>query len=238
MTPILRSATEQIGDGLWKWSAWVETDALEEIEEVVYTLDPSFFNPVRRVKNRGSRFLVEDTTSSTFTLFGRIRFLDGRDLRIEVRLDAATEEQRAASAGLRRPIILLVEDDDSVLEALSQDLRRRYRHSFNIKRANSGKDALDTLGAAKEVHDQVALIISDERMPEMRGMEFLAIAAQLHPNAKKMILSAYCDAETAIRGINVCRIDYYLDKPWDPPEEKLYPVLDELLSAWQPTRIV
>ena len=237
MTPILRSATEQIGDGLWKWSAWIETDALEEIEEVVYTLDPSFFNPVRRVKNRDSRFLVEDTTSSAFTVFGRIRFLDGRDLRMEVRLDVTSEEPRPASAGLKRPIILLVEDDGSVLEALRQDLRP-YRRSFSIKPTNSGKEALDTLSAARAVNDQVALIISDERMPGMRGMEFMAIAAQLHPNTKKMLLTAYLDANVAISGINVCRIDYYLMKPWDPPEEKLYPVLDELLSAWQPARSV
>ena len=157
---------------------------------------------------------------------------------MEARLDVSGEEQRTASAGARRPMILLVEDDANVLEALSRDMRPRYSRPFSIKRAVSGADAIQLLSAAKQVHDQVALIISDQRMPGMSGMEWLAIAAQLHPNAKKMLLTAYFDAGVAISAINVCRIDYYLMKPWDPPDEKLYPVLDELLNAWQPTRRV
>jgi CheY-like chemotaxis protein len=237
MTPILRCAAEQIGEGLWKWSAWIETDTLEEIDEVVYTLDPSFFNPVRRIRDRVSRFLLADTTSSAFTLFARIRFIDGRDLRTEVRLPVTPNEPATASGALKRPVILLVEDDEAVLQALLRDLAR-YRRSFSLRRANSGQEALQILSAAKQAQEQVALIISDERMPGMRGMEYLAIAAQLHPNSKKMLLTAYLDAGVAISGINVCRIDYYLMKPWDPPEEKLYPVLDELLNTWQPTRTV
>jgi thioredoxin reductase (NADPH) len=113
-----------------------------------------------------------------------------------------------------------------------QDLRRHYGQTYRIVRAASGAAALDICRQLKERNEVVALFLSDQRMPGMTGVDFLQQAMPLYPDAKRVLLTAYADTEAAIRAINSARIHYYLNKPWDPPEEKLYPVLDDLLQAW------
>ncbi|MGA7884865.1 MAG: response regulator, partial [Acidobacteriaceae bacterium] len=130
------------------------------------------------------------------------------------------------------PIILAVDDDASVLEALVQDLRRNYGEKYRIVRAGSGQAALDTCTQLKDRGDPVALVISDQRMPGMSGVEMLERLQAINPSARRVLLTAYADTEAAIRAINAARIHYYLTKPWDPPEDRLYPVLDELLEDW------
>jgi thioredoxin reductase (NADPH) len=134
---------------------------------------------------------------------------------------------------MARPILLAVDDDISVLEAVVQDLRRQYGTSFRVLRAASGQAALDTLAQLKTREEPVALLISDQRMPGMTGVEFLERARLIYPEARRVLLTAYADTEAAIRAINSARIHYYLNKPWDPPEEKLYPVVTDLLEDWQ-----
>lgn len=133
---------------------------------------------------------------------------------------------------MARPIILAVDDDASVLEAVVQDLRRKYGQNHRILRAGSGQAALDTCAQLKERGDAVALIVSDQRMPGMSGVDFLERVQKVYPQARRVLLTAYADTEAAIRAINTARIHYYLTKPWDPPEERLYPVLDDLLEDW------
>ena len=133
---------------------------------------------------------------------------------------------------MAKPILLAVDDDVSVLETVVQDLRRKYGKDYRILRAASGQAALDICTQLAERKDVVALFLSDQRMPGMTGVEFLEKAIALYPDAKRALLTAYADTEAAIRAINTARIHYYLNKPWDPPEEKLYPVLDDLLTAW------
>jgi thioredoxin reductase (NADPH) len=134
---------------------------------------------------------------------------------------------------MARPILLAVDDDVSVLEAVVQDLRRQYGADYRIMRAASGQAALDTLAQVKVRQEPVALIVSDQRMPGMTGVDFLERARELYPDARRVLLTAYADTEAAIRAINSARIHYYLNKPWDPPEEKLYPVLSDLLDDWK-----
>ena len=134
---------------------------------------------------------------------------------------------------MARPILLAVDDDVSVLEAVVQDLRRQYGATYRIMRAASGQAALDILGQLKTREEPVALFISDQRMPGMTGVEFLERARPIYPEARRVLLTAYADTEAAIRAINSARIHYYLNKPWDPPEEKLYPVVTDLLEDWQ-----
>lgn len=134
---------------------------------------------------------------------------------------------------MKRPILLAVDDDVSVLEAVVQDLRSRYGEEYRVARAASGQAALDTMRQLRERQESLALIVSDQRMPGMTGVEFLELARQQYPDAKRVLLTAYADTEAAIRAINSARIHYYLTKPWDPPEERLYPVLDDLLSDWK-----
>ena len=133
---------------------------------------------------------------------------------------------------MARPILLAVDDDTSVLEAVVHDLRRKYAQEYRIVRAASGQAALDTCKQLKERGDAVALFLSDQRMPGMTGVDFLSQAIFIYPEAKRVLLTAYADTEAAIRAINTAKINYYLNKPWDPPEEKLYPVLDDLLGSW------
>jgi thioredoxin reductase (NADPH) len=133
---------------------------------------------------------------------------------------------------MAKPILLAVDDDVSVLEAVIQDLRRNYGQKYRILRAASGHAALDICRQLKERNETVALFLSDQRMPGMTGVDFLEAAIPLFPDAKRVLLTAYADTEAAIRAINSARIHYYLNKPWDPPEEKLYPVLNDLLTAW------
>ncbi|MFZ1940183.1 MAG: FAD-dependent oxidoreductase, partial [Terracidiphilus sp.] len=132
-----------------------------------------------------------------------------------------------------RPILLAIDDDVSVLEAVVQDLRRQYGNTYRVMRAASGQAALDTLTQLKTREEPVALLISDQRMPGMSGVEFLEQARDLYPDARRVLLTAYADTGAAIRAINSARIHYYLSKPWDPPEEKLYPVLNDLLEDWK-----
>jgi thioredoxin reductase (NADPH) len=134
---------------------------------------------------------------------------------------------------MARPILLAVDDDVSVLEAVVQDLRRQYGNTYRVMRAAGGQAALDTLAQLKSRDEPVALIISDQRMPGMTGVELLERARDIYPDSRRVLLTAYADTEAAIRAINTARIHYYLNKPWDPPEEKLYPVLNDLLEDWQ-----
>jgi thioredoxin reductase (NADPH) len=132
-----------------------------------------------------------------------------------------------------KPILLAIDDDTSVLEAVVQDLRRHYGQDYRIVRAASGAAALDICRQLHERKDTVALFLSDQRMPGMTGVDFLQQALTIYPDAKRVLLTAYADTEAAIRAINSAKIHYYLNKPWDPPEEKLYPVLDDLLETWK-----
>ena len=132
-----------------------------------------------------------------------------------------------------KPVLLAIDDDTSVLEAVVQDLRRHYGQEYRIVRAASGMAALDICRQLQERKDTVALMLSDQRMPGMTGVDFLQQALKIYPNAKRVLLTAYADTEAAIRAINSAKIHYYLNKPWDPPEEKLYPILDDLLESWK-----
>ncbi|MFY9931328.1 MAG: FAD-dependent oxidoreductase [Streptosporangiaceae bacterium] len=131
-----------------------------------------------------------------------------------------------------RTAILTVDDDPGVSRAVARDLRRRYGEGHRIVRAESGATALDALRQMKLRGDLVALILADYRMPEMNGIEFLEQAMDIYPGARRILLTAYADTGAAIDAINVVDLDHYLLKPWDPPEEKLYPVVDALLDAW------
>lgn len=134
---------------------------------------------------------------------------------------------------MAKPIILTVDDDPDVLQAIARDLRQQYGDRFRIVRADSGAAALTVLQQAKLKNEVVALFLVDQRMPQMSGVEFLEQAIPEFPTAKRALLTAYADTDAAIRAINTARLDYYLLKPWDPPEEKLYPILDDLLADWQ-----
>src|SRR6201996_3266696 len=134
---------------------------------------------------------------------------------------------------MARPNLLAVDDDVSVLEAVVQDLRRQYGEEYRVLRAASGQAALDTLELLKPRGEPVALLLSDQRMPGMTGVDFLERAREMYPEAKRVLLTAYADTEAAIQAINTARIHYYLNKPWDPPEERLYPVLNDLLDDWK-----
>ena len=134
---------------------------------------------------------------------------------------------------MAKPVIFTVDDDPEVLRAVERDLRRRYAREHRILRADSGIAALDTLGELKLRNDPVALFLVDQRMPRMTGVQFLEEAIATFPEAKRVLLTAYADTEAAIRAINEVGLDYYLLKPWAPPEENLYPVLDDLLEDWR-----
>jgi thioredoxin reductase (NADPH) len=138
-------------------------------------------------------------------------------------------------AGTARTAIITVDDDPGVSRAVARDLRRRYGEQHRIVRAESGDSALDALRQMKLRGDQVAVILADYRMPQMNGIEFLERAMDIYPGAKRVLLTAYADTDAAINAINVVDLDHYLLKPWDPPEEKLYPVVDGLLEAWEAT---
>ena len=133
---------------------------------------------------------------------------------------------------MRKPVLLSVDDDISVLEALVQDLRRHYGGRYRIIRAASGQAGLDVCIELKRRGEAVALLLSDQRMPGMSGVEFLEKSIAIVPAAKRVLLTAYADTDAAIRAINAAKIHYYLTKPWDPPEERLYAVLDDLLESW------
>ena len=134
-----------------------------------------------------------------------------------------------------RPALLTVDDDPSVSRAVARDLRRQYGEGYRVVRAESGPQALDALREIKLRGEQVAVLLADYRMPGMSGIEFLEQAMDLFPLARRVLLTAYADTDAAIQAINVVDLDHYLLKPWDPPEEKLYPVVDGLLDAWTAT---
>ncbi|HEX5094754.1 MAG TPA: response regulator, partial [Acidimicrobiia bacterium] len=131
-----------------------------------------------------------------------------------------------------KPAILTVDDDPAVSQAIARDLRRQYGAEFQVVRAGSGSEALEVLSTLQLRDRPVALIASDQRMPRMTGVEFLEQARSHAPDAKLVLLTAYADTDAAIKAINDIDLDHYLMKPWDPPEDRLYPVLDDLLSDW------
>ncbi|WP_454803828.1 FAD-dependent oxidoreductase [Mucilaginibacter phyllosphaerae] len=133
----------------------------------------------------------------------------------------------------QQPIIFVIDDDQQVLRAISRDLKNHYRQDYRILSTSSAKEALDSLLELKNKGEVVALFLSDQRMPEMEGVDFLCRTTSFFPNAKRVLLTAYADTDAAIKAINEVKLDYYLTKPWDPPEEKLYPILTDLLEDWQ-----
>ena len=139
----------------------------------------------------------------------------------------------ASDAG--RSVLLTVDDDPSVSRAVARDLRRRYGEHHRVLRASSGAEAMEALRELKLRGDQVAVLLADYRMPEMSGIEFLEQAMDLFPRARRALLTAYADTDAAIAAINVVDVDHYLLKPWEPPEEKLYPVVDEMLEVYRDT---
>ncbi|MEX1256849.1 MAG: FAD-dependent oxidoreductase [Gemmatimonadota bacterium] len=133
---------------------------------------------------------------------------------------------------MNHPFIVLVDDDRQVIRAILRDVRSRYRDDYRVVGTESAKEALELLQELKLKGESVALVISDQRMPEMEGVALLQKVRSLHPEAGRVLLTAYSDIEAAIRAINDVKLDYYLQKPWHPPEEKLYPIVDELLADW------
>ena len=142
--------------------------------------------------------------------------------------ESATRAERSV-----RPILLTVDDDPSVSRAVARDLRRRYGAEYRVVRADSGPEALEAIREVVLRGEQVAAILADYRMPRMNGVDFLEEAMDLVPQARRALLTAYADTGAAIDAINLVDVDHYLLKPWEPPEEKLYPVVDELVAAWR-----
>ena len=134
---------------------------------------------------------------------------------------------------MNQPIIFVVDDDIQVLRAITRDIRNKYKQDYSILSTTSAKEAIGSLLELKNKGESVAIFISDQRMPEMEGVDFLQGTKEYYDDAKKVLLTAYSDTDAAIKAINDVKLDYYLTKPWDPPEEKLYPVIDDLLDDWQ-----
>ncbi len=134
---------------------------------------------------------------------------------------------------MAKPILWTIDDDQNVLKAVERDLRRQYGKEYRVMRADVPQTALDALKQLIIRKDAVALFLVDQRMPEMTGVEFLEEARKLYPDAKRVLLTAYTDSDAAVKAINAAKVDYYLHKPWEPAEENMYPVLDDLLFSWQ-----
>jgi thioredoxin reductase (NADPH) len=134
---------------------------------------------------------------------------------------------------MTKPVLLAVDDDPDVLNAVGRDLRKNYGRDYRVMRADSGDSALEMLAELEKRGTHVALILSDQRMPGMDGVTFLSEARRSHPKTKRVLLTAYADTEAAINAINESHVHYYLLKPWDPPEEKLFPILDDMLEEWR-----
>ena len=147
--------------------------------------------------------------------------------------DAAVADERADRGAEQRPVLLTVDDDPAVSRAVARDLRRQYGERFRVLRASSGAEALDALREVKLRGGRVAVVLADYRMPEMSGIEFLEAAMDVFPRARRALLTAYADTDAAIAAINVVDVDFYLLKPWEPPEEKLYPVVDAMIDAYE-----
>jgi len=133
---------------------------------------------------------------------------------------------------MAKPIIMTIDDEPHVLNAVARDLQAQYQSDYRIVKAKSGEEAMETVQEFKRRNDLIALFLADQRMPSMSGVEFLEEAIKFYPDAKRVLLTAYADTDAAITSINAIGLDYYLMKPWDPPEDRLYPVLDDLLSDW------
>jgi thioredoxin reductase (NADPH) len=146
---------------------------------------------------------------------------------------AELEGDAASSPQGERPLLLAVDDEPAVLAAVARDLRRGFGERYRVMRAASGAEGLEILTEVRRRGQQVALLIADQRMPGMEGTDYLLRARQLAPDAKRVLLTAYADTEAAIAAINEVALDYYLLKPWDPPEEQLFPVLEDLLTTWE-----
>ncbi len=134
---------------------------------------------------------------------------------------------------MKKPIIFAVDDDPQVLRAVTRDLKNKYRADYRILSTENPQEGLEVVGELKKKSENIALFLVDQRMPQMLGVEFLEKVKSIFPDSKKALLTAYSDTDAAIKAINDVNLDYYLTKPWNPPEEKLYPVLDDLLEAWQ-----
>src|SRR5215472_10521383 len=162
-----------------------------------------------------------------------------RSSQVQVAGQAMADIPAASFAGLlhlivmAKPVLLTVDDDAEVLRSIERDLRRKYGSRYRVLAAESGAAALDVLKRLQQRNEPVALFLVDHRMPHMTGIEFLGRARETQPGAKRVLLTAYADTEAAIRAINEIKLHYYLLKPWDPPEQNLYPVLDDLLEDWK-----
>ncbi|SPE17962.1 Response regulator receiver modulated FAD-dependent pyridine nucleotide-disulfide oxidoreductase [Candidatus Sulfotelmatomonas gaucii] len=134
---------------------------------------------------------------------------------------------------MNKPVLLIVDDDPQVLAAVRRDLRSRYRENYTVMSAASGQEALNAIRELKSRGDSLAMLICDQRMPGMMGSEVLAKSRAIYPLARRVLLTAYSDIDAAVKAINEAHLDHYLSKPWDPPEERLFPAIDDLLDAWQ-----
>ena len=134
---------------------------------------------------------------------------------------------------MNEAIIFCIDDDQQVLRALTRDLKAQYRKEYKILSTSSASEAISSLLELKNKGETISLFIADQRMPELDGVSFLIKATEFYPEAKRVLLTAYSDTDAAIKAINEVHLDYYLMKPWDPPEEKLFPVIDDLLEEWQ-----
>src|SRR5215207_9073977 len=148
-------------------------------------------------------------------------------------LGGGTDAMQQGQSAIR-PALLTVDDDPQVLRAIERDLRRHFGRDYRVVGADSGDAALDALDELQRRDEPVALLLADQRMPHMTGVEFLEQARDRVPDAKRVLLTAYADTEAAIRAINTVRLDYYLLKPWDPPEEHLYPVRMTCSTSGEP----
>lgn len=143
------------------------------------------------------------------------------------------DDALAEAPRVRRPAIVVVDDEPAVLAAVARDLRRGFGERYRILRASSGPEALELLKEVRARGEQVALLVADQKMPGMAGTEYLVEARTIVPEAKRVLLTAYADTQAAIAAINEVALDYYLLKPWDPPEEQLFPVVEDLLTTWE-----
>jgi len=134
---------------------------------------------------------------------------------------------------MNKPVVMIVDDDPQVLAAVRRDLRSRYRENYAVMSAASGDEAINAMRELKSRGDALAIVISDQRMPGMMGSELLAQSRAIYPLARRVLLTAYSDIDAAVKAINEAHLDHYLSKPWDPPEERLFPAVDDLLDAWQ-----
>src|SRR5205807_1232723 len=147
--------------------------------------------------------------------------------------NAGAAPNQETKSSTRRPAIVAVDDEPAVLAAVARDLRRGFGERFRVLRSTSGTEALELLRELRTRGDQVAMLIADQRMPGMPGTDYLVEARKIVPDAKRVLLTAYADTEAAIQAINEVSLDYYLLKPWDPPEEQLFPILEDLLTTWE-----